>query len=95
MEFNSPILQKEQDMTKREFTTKLKNEGWVVEKYTSCEKWKCGDISILLKSDETGNPYIQLSDVDWGYIENIEQLSFTPFRILIQWNMYQEWYLKY
>lgn len=82
-------------MTKQEFTTRLKKEGWSVKKYSDYENWQCGDVTLTLKYDNEGDTIIELTDDEWGYLNKIEGISFTPYRILIQWEAYQEWYLKY
>lgn len=82
-------------MTKQEFTALLKNQGWEKKVFSSYERWICGKVILYIKNDCKGKPYVKYSDKEWGYIETIKNVNFTPFRILIQWNLCQEWYLQY
>lgn len=82
-------------MTKEEFIKRIVANGWKYEESSLQGKCQCGDIIIYLKSDEEYNFYLQLPDKEIGYLNSIVDISFTPFRMLIQWETYQEWYLIY
>ena len=82
-------------MTKEEFIASIKAEGWEYEDSPLQGKCQCGDIVVYLKSDDFNNYYLQLPDNEIGYLDSIVEVSFTPFRMLIQWDTYREWYLIY
>lgn len=82
-------------MKKSKLENLLMENGWICEIKNNAQKWKRGDAILYLARDFNGKYFLQLSEDEWGYINGIYSIEFTPFRILIRWDNYQEWYITY
>lgn len=81
-------------MEKDVFTKRLFDEGWKNEKYYGYEEWHKGHIFLMIK-DEEGDPYIEIFTGEKGFLSQIKDISFTPYRLLIRWVDDEEWFLRY
>ncbi len=70
-------------------------QGWNMSECLDCEIWQKGHIIIKIKRDELNEDFIEIPTGDKGYICQIDDVSFTPFRMLIKWNGNEEWFLRY
>lgn len=81
-------------MKRSKIIRKLKENGW---KQSINDKtvWCYGRASISFFKDEDEKEFVMSSRGDCGAIDNIQMISLTPFRILIQWKSLEEWYIIY
>ncbi len=81
-------------MRQSRIVKKLRENGW---KQSINDKtiWCYGRASIMFYKDEDEKVYIMSSRGDCGAVENIRMITLTPYRILIQWKSFEEWYIIY
>lgn len=89
------ISKEEIVMEKNEFTDLLTSNGWKNTKSYDCEVWYKGRILISIKYDEDNKAFIEIPKGEKGYVSEIKDISFTPYRILIRWNGDDEWFMRY
>lgn len=101
MGFDSPVLQKRLNyteviiMTKKELVILLDKQGWCKYQGNNVERWQKGDALISIFKNPHGNYLLSNSTGDVKPLSDLKTISFTPFRVLVSWSGYSEWYMIY
>ena len=82
-------------MKKKDFVTQLMKQGWSRYLGSNVERWQRGDALLSIFKDPCGRYCVSNSTGDVALLSEIIGLSFTPYRVFVTWDEYNEWYILY
>lgn len=82
-------------MRKKTFLKRLKAQGWQNVDFSARQLLYCGNVELTLYKDENKSWCIAKNPDLVHKLSEIHELYFTPYRLIIDFGDYVEWYLKY